>query len=223
MMKNVLLFIPLFCITNGIFAQIGINTTAPTATLDVNGTFKIRSTIKEVDIGVIRDSILVISKTGIVNTVPAPDIINVALPTVVKASFTGTGNINHLLSIGSSKIMFDDIEVDNNNEFDPATNTFTAKQDGIYAINAQVKLNAVIGVSTDFGLGIYKNNVLIAEHRFTSIVVLTVQVSSPIRYVSTTVDLVATDTIEFRVTSTLPNVDILGSDTESYCSIYQLR
>ncbi|MDO7135629.1 hypothetical protein [Algibacter lectus] len=218
------------------FAQVGIGTTSPEAMLDVNGTFKVRSTVNENDIEVIQDSILVISKSGIVNTVLANDIIDVALPTIVKASFSSGGPQTLSLTLGSSKITFDSEEVDNNDEFDLTTNTFTAKQDGIYIINAQIKVDpTLISVSTDYGIGIYKNNILIAEQSYTSVVVSVPLIStdvstSPIRTVTATTDLSVGDTIEFKLTSSrllgLPailTVDVLGGKTDSNFSIYQIR
>ena len=213
----------LFLLPTVSFAQVGIGTTSPEAMLDVNGTLKVRSTVNENDIEVIQDSILVISKSGIVNTVLANDIIDAALPTIVKASFSSGGPQTLSLTLGSSKITFDSEEVDNNDEFDLTTNTFTAKQDGIYIVNAQIKIGNIISANTNFGLSIEKNGILIAEENYLSVAVAFINVSSPYRRISTTVDLAKDDTITFAVTSGLLNVDILGDKKDSYCSIYQIR
>ncbi|MBP0905157.1 hypothetical protein ACFSKN_17695 [Mariniflexile gromovii] len=224
-MMNKIIFFLLF--TPTLFAQVGIGITTPTATLDVNGTVRIRSTTNETDVDVINDSILVVSKSGNINSVKGVDIINATLPSMVRASFSSGGNISHNIVSGSSIIKFNNELTDYNNEFDTATNTFTAKQDGIYSISAQIKLNSSISVSTNFGLGIYKNNVLIAEQNFLSVVVsilsVNINVSPPIRYISTILDLASNDTITFKVSSTLATVNILGTSSDSYCAIYQLR
>ena len=221
-MMNKIIFFLLF--TPTLFAQVGIGITTPTATLDVNGTVRIRSTTNETDVDVINDSILVVSKSGNINSVKGVDIINATLPSMVRASFSSGGNISHSLVSGISIIKFNNELTDYNSEFDTATNTFTAKQNGIYSISAQIKLNSSISASTNFGIGIYKNNVLVAEQNFTSVSLLGINVSPPIRYVSTNLDLAANDTITFKVSSGLVGiVNILGTSSDSYCAIYQLR
>lgn len=224
-MMNKVIFYLLF--TPTLFAQVGIGITTPTATLDVNGTVRIRSTTNETDLDVINDSILVISKSGNINSVKGVDIINASLPSMVRASFLNGGNISHSLVSGRSIINFNNELTDYNDEFNTTTKTFTAKQDGIYSISAQIKLNSSISASTNFGIGIYKNNVLVAEQSFLSVsitlVFVDINVSPPIRYVSTILDLAANDTITFKVSSTLSTVNILGTSSDSYCAIYQLR
>ncbi|MEL0651004.1 hypothetical protein V6246_06180 [Algibacter sp. TI.3.09] len=216
-------------------AQVGIGTTSPEAMLDVNGTFKLRSTINESDINIIKENILVTSSSGMVNTIMSSDVIDAALPTMVKASFSSAGDISHILSLGACTLQFNQEEIDNNNEFDTSTNTYTAKQGGVYTIGAQVKLNtSLIAVNTDIGIGIYKNGTLIAEQRFISVIVSIplgsdIEVSSPIRSVTATTDLATGDSIEFKITAIdilgipLSSISILGGNVESFCSIYQIR
>lgn len=236
-MRNLHAIFPLllFLLSTLSFAQVGIGTTSPEATLDVNGTFKLRSTINESDIDIIKENILVTSASGVVNTIISSDVIDAALPTMVKASFSSAGEITHLLTLGACTLEFNQEEVDNNNEFDTSTNTYTAKQDGVYTIGAQVKLNtSLIGVNTDIGIGVYKNGVLIAEQRFISVVidipmVGDFEVSSPIRSVTATTDLALGDTIEFKITALallgvpLASINVFGGDVESFCSVYQIR
>ena len=214
----------LFLFSNTLIAQVGIGTTDPQAALDIDGDLRIRTTVLETESSVIKDSILVISRSGIVNRVPAKDILKAAAPTAVKASFTSGGNISHSLTSGSSLIKFNKEDFDDNDEFNLKTHTFTAKQDGIYTINAQIKIESVISISTNFGLGIYKNGDLIAEENYLNVRVLTTSVSSPFRRVATTLKLSEGDSITFKVTTGLStSVSILGSNTNSYCSIYQIR
>ncbi|WP_157841061.1 hypothetical protein [Neotamlana nanhaiensis] len=208
-------------------SQVGIGTTNPTATLDVDGTLKVRTTIQETNMEVITDSIMVISRNGYVNRVDANDVVNAGLPSMVRASFSSASDIAHLITLtlgfGYTLVEFDNELTDTNDEYDPTTYTFTAKEDGIYQVNAQIRVNSLITVNTDFGIGIYKNNVLVAEQSFASVVVGVVNVTSPFRSVSTTIDLVAGDTITFKLAASLASVNILGNNSDSYCAIYQIR
>ncbi|NJX16215.1 hypothetical protein [Tamlana crocina] len=220
-------FLSLF-FQGSLLAQVGIGTTEPTAALDVNGTLRVRATANETDKEVIRDSILVISRSGNVNRVESTEIIDAALPTMVRASFSSSGDIGHTMSSGSCILTFNNELSDSNNEFDTTTYTFTAKQDGIYHISAQMKISSSLSVSTNIGLGIYKNGSLVAEQNYVNVQVsvlslLNVNVSPPIRYVTTVIDLNENDTIHFEVTSSLGSINIEGASTESYCAIYQIR
>ncbi|MDN3665510.1 hypothetical protein ACFFU1_16155 [Algibacter miyuki] len=218
----ILLLLILFSILST--AQVGIGTTNPQATLDVNGTLKIDNTLQETELGVIKDSILVISRSGIINTLPATEILKAALPTTVKASFSTGGSKTLAIALGGkSKLTFNSEEIDSNDEFDLTTNTFTAKQDGIYIVSAQIKIGSAISASTNFGLGIEKNGTLITEENYLSVSVLSTSVSSPYRRLSTAVELVKDDTITFIVTTGLLSVDVLGDKKDSFCSIYQIR
>lgn len=218
-------FIFYFLLHTGLYAQVGIGTTTPTASLDVNGTLRVRTVSNETDNEVIQDSILVISKSGQVNRIEATDVINAALPSMVRATFSGGGDIGLTLGSGTALVTFDFENIDSNDEFDTTTHTFTAKQAGIYQISAQVEISSGLSLSTNFGLGIYKNSVLIAEQRFANATVLGNSVSSPYRYVSTVVDLAENDTITFRVSSSAlaASLNVSGTPTRSYCSVYQLR
>lgn len=220
-------FIFFFLITINTFAQVGIGTTSPEATLDVNGNLKVRTTTHETNMEVIKDSIMVISRDGIVNRVEANDIVNAAIPSMVRASFSSATDVTHLITLslgfGYTLVEFDNEIIDSNDEFNPATYTFTAKQNGIYHASAQIRINSTISANTDFGIGIYKNNVLVAEQSFTSVTVAMVNVTSPFRTVSTTIDLSVGDTITFKLAASLASVNILGKNSDSYCSIYQLR
>lgn len=216
----------LFLFSNTLIAQVGIGTTDPQAALDIDGDLRIRTISQETETGVIKDSILVISRTGIVNRVPAKDILKAAVPTAIKASLSSGGNLGLSLTSGGTLITFDSEEFDDNNEFD--LSTFTVNQDGVYAINAQIKIASGLSVSTNIGLGIYKNGVLIAEENYLNVVVelafIDINVSSPFRRVASTLKLAAGDTITFKMTSgTSIGLSLSRTSTNSFCSIYQIR
>ena len=62
-MKNCILII-LFLFTTCIYAQVGIETTNPTATLDINGDLRIRSTTLTTNLTAAKDSIIVVDNVG---------------------------------------------------------------------------------------------------------------------------------------------------------------
>lgn len=119
------------------FAQVGIGTSSPTESLDINGTLRIRTIDTSVNLKA--DSILVANRDGVVKRLNAKEILNNTLKTAVKGSFSSSALVNFTLLAGQVKIPFNAIEFDLNAEYNTATNTFTAKQYGIYQIYAQIK------------------------------------------------------------------------------------
>lgn len=149
---------------------------------------------------------------------------------LVKAKLTS----NFSIALGSYiPIVFNSEDFDIKNEFDPTTGVFTALNDGIYRVTAQIKTaNVSVG---DLGLAVYKTNAAgtistkIAEERFINVgvelsILLTVNVSPPTRSVSTLVQLAAGEKINFRTYSTVA-VSLFGSTegSDSFCTIEQVR
>ena len=196
-------------------AQVGIATTNPNATLDVNGNLKIRVIPEETNPTNVKDSVMVINE-GFVKSLPASALIKASLPTTIKGSFTSAGLIDLTLASGSVKIPFNNEVFDTNNEFDTVTNTFTAKQDGIYVVASQIKA-AGISVATNFGITILKNGVVQNRNSFANIGVgvlgVTINVTPPVRRVETILQLITGDTISFGV----------ESNQDSFFSIHQIR
>ncbi|MBZ0326832.1 MAG: hypothetical protein K8F54_04460 [Altibacter sp.] len=214
----------LMLLSTTIYSQVGVGTTAPTSTLDINGNLKIRSVTEETTLSNIKDSILVVS-SSYVKSIPATSVIDVALPTTVKGSFSSAGLINLSLLSGTQIIPFDSEDFDTNNEYNTTTYTYTAKQDGIYQIDVQIEANSTIGIATNFGVMILKNGTTISRNSFANIGVLGVNVTPPVRQNSTLVALTVGDTIQFQIEGSiaLGSVDLLGSFEDSSFSIYQIR
>lgn len=88
------------------FAQVGINTTTPTATLDVNGNLKIRQAKTLASNSSAKDSILVIDNSGIVNRVSSNMIVSQASSGLVgistDASLSGDGKTGTPLKIAQN-------------------------------------------------------------------------------------------------------------------------
>jgi hypothetical protein len=206
-------------------AQVGIGTTAPLASLDINGNLRIRTVVQDLDLEVARDSVLVISKDGTVKTMEAAKVVTAALPTAIKGNFATTGSVNLSLLSGSQIITFDSEDFDLNDEFDLSTHTFTAEQDGIYAVYIQIKATSALGVATNFGVQILKNGSVENQNSFANIGILGTNATPPVRTSQTLIQLTAGDTISFQLVGdiALGSVNLLGSDQDSFFTIHQIR
>ncbi|NUY81424.1 hypothetical protein HUK80_10990 [Flavobacterium sp. MAH-1] len=208
-------------------AQIGINTVSPTATLDVNGTMRIRTTSQISRETAAKDSIMVSDSQGNVQRISSKKVVQSHLKSFVKGGFSSSSDQSLSLTSGTVKIPFNQEDFDENDEFDTGTNTFKAKEAGIYAVSVQIKANSAVSVATNFGVNILKNNVVIARSSFANIgitvVVTAINVTPPIRTVQTLVKLNTDDTIRFQVSSDLINVGLLSAKEDSFFTIQQVR
>lgn len=211
-----------------LFSQVGIGTTEPTASLDINGNLRIRSIQEETEEKIATDSILVISRDGTVNRISSKKVYESNIKTAIRGGFSGTGtNIN--LSIGSNYaiIPFDAIDFDANNEFDVATHTFTAKQDGIYQVYAQINSSGGIAASSNYGIQILQGGTVIAQQNFANInltvLTLNINITPPVRSIQTLVQLSEGEAIQFRVFTNLLSVNLLRSKADSFFTIQQIR
>ncbi len=221
-MKKYVLIIFLLTISKGI-GQVGIGTTTPTAQLDVNGTFRVRTSVLTNSITAAKDSILVVDDIGNVSRVSSKTVFESNLKSCVKGSFSSASDVALTLTAGASKINFDFEDFDLNNEFDTATSEFTAKQNGIYQVTVQIKATSAIAIATNFGVAILKNGTVINRTSYANVGVLGVNVSPPIRTVTTLVSLNTGDTISFNVLSTLLSLNVLGTREDCNFTIQQIR
>lgn len=214
-------------------AQVGIGTTSPTAMLDVNGTLRVRQTDLTTSETSAKDSVLVVNKIGDVYRVSSKTIANSYLKTFVKGSFVTSTDKNLTLSSGTQKVPFDYEEFDTNNEFDTSTNTFTAKQSGIYEIVVQIKANNTLSVASNFGVAIVKATTspptatVVARSAFANIgitvLTATINVTPPVRTTQTLIQLSAGEMIRFNLYSDLVNIGVLGSREDCFFYIHQVR
>ncbi len=245
-MYNFRLLITLLLIFNLSYSQVGINTTSPTASLDVNGNLRVRDIIEETDVAtaalVSKDSVLVTSNE-IVKSIPSKEIISAVLKTAVKGGFTNATSSTLNLSSTYTDIPFDSESFDLNDEFDVTTNTFTAKQNGIYEVKVQINASASITASTNYGVCILKNGVVEARENFSNITVnvvfpelnltlvtipetllLNLPVTPPVRKAEALLQLNTGDTITFQVFSNLgATVNLSDNIIDSYFTIVQIR
>lgn len=221
-MKKYVLIIFLLTISKGI-GQVGIGTTTPTADLDVNGTFRVRTSVLTNSITAAKDSILVVDNIGNVSRVSSKTVFESNLKSCVKGSFSSASDVALTLTAGASKINFDFEDFDINNEFNTATSEFTAKQNGIYQVTVQIKATSAIAIATNFGVAILKNGTVVNRTSYANIGVLGVNVSPPVRTVTTLVSLNTGDTISFNVLSTLLSLNVLGTKEDCNFTIQQIR
>ena len=223
-MKHILFAFILFSITGT--AQVGIGTTDPTATLDVNGAMRVRSTATNSRETSAKDSILVSDRYGNVQRISAKTVVESHFKTFIKGGFAGTADQSLTLSSGTIKIPFNNEDMDENDEFNTGTYTFTAKNNGIYSITVQIKSNAS-SIATNFGVSILKNESVIARTGYSNIGfnlgLASITVTPPVRSVQTLVKLTAGNTISFNIYTDLINVGLLSAKEDSFFLIQQVR
>jgi hypothetical protein len=207
-------------------AQIGIGTSSPTTTLDVNGNFRIRSTTGNTRESAAKDSILVVDCNGNVQRTTSKLVVSSYLKTSIRGSFSGSDQ-TLTMSSGTAKMPFDYEDFDENSEFSTSTNTFTAKTSGIFSVAVQVKAVSTISVTPSFGVSISKNSTVIARAGFANVGVtilfVNTNITPPIRFVQTLVKLDVGDTIKFNAYSDLGSVGLLGTKEDSFFMIQQVR
>ncbi|WP_347374921.1 hypothetical protein [Aequorivita sp. Q41] len=228
-----LLFCILLLFSMQVYSQVGIGTTDPTATLDVNGKVRIGTIDEELDLDVVKDSILALSNT--VNTITSKDIYETNIKSAVKGKFSENTTFTFTGSSGNKNksIVFDSEIYDVNNEF--TNGVFTAKEDGIYHVYIQIAPTGTLHISPNYGVRIFKNGVLYSQQNFANVgvdlsIVLTINVTPPIRSVQTLMQLEAGDTIDFGLYTyktsiglfTL-NVTLSGAEKDSFFTINQIR
>lgn len=233
MLKQILFSI-LFLTIFSLQAQVGVGTTDPhpDVMLDVNGGLRIRSHNEGSD-DAAKDSLVVLDGRGVVHRIATSTLLANMDKSLVKAKLTS----NFSIALGSYiPIVFNSEDFDIKNEFDSTTGVFTALNDGIYRVTAQIKTaNVSVG---DLGLAVYKTNAAgttstkIAEEYFINVAVniniialtLNLNVSPPTRSVSTLIQLNAGEKISFRLFSAVA-VNVLGSagGSDSFCTIEQVR
>jgi len=209
------------------FSQIGIGTTTPTATLDVNGDFRIRTTTSNTRETAAKDSIMVVDALGNVQRISAKKVIESHLKTFIKGGFVSGSPATISLSILANSyttIPFNTIEFDTNSEYNTTTNTFTAKQPGIYSVYVAIKANPGLVAASDFGVAVFKNGVINAKESYINVQLLGININPPNRSIQTLMQLNTGDTISFKgYSGGVLTVGILTSGDESYFTIHQVR
>lgn len=145
-------------------AQVGIETTDPIASLDVNGNVRIAETL-EGTTEAAKDSILIVDGNGIVHRTSAEEIYRayVSNHSYVAGSLRDDGTHVVYLTIslggGSKRIPFNSTDIDEYDNFDTTNYQFVAPYEGIYEASVQFTLNSLAGLG-DIGLAIIKETVV---------------------------------------------------------------
>lgn len=225
-MKSILLHLMMLLPVLG-FAQVGIGTTDPTAMLDVNGNFRLRSTTSNTRATAAKDSILVVDALGNAQRISSKSVIESHLKTFIKGGFaTGSPALINIsiLANAYTTIPFNTIEFDTNSEYNTTTNTFTAKQPGIYSVYAAIKASPGLVAAGDFGLAIFKNGAINVRESYMNVQLLGININPPNRSIQTLMQLNTGDTITFRgYSGGVLTVGILSGGEESYFTIHQVR
>lgn len=206
-----------------LLAQVGIGTSSPTKELDVNGEFRVRTIPLTTNEPAAKDSVLVVDNLGNLKRISSQNIVNSYLKSAIKGSFSTSSTVSLNLISNKVKIPFDNAEFDVNSEFNTTTNSFVAKQNGIYSIKVQIKSTSAVGAATNFGVAIVKNGTVVSQNSYANLSVLSINVTPPIRSSETLVSLAAGDDITFNIVSDLLNVSILGTSEDFYFTIQQIR
>lgn len=164
-----------------------------------------------------------VDNLGNLKRISSQNIVNSYLKSAIKGSFSTSSTVSLNLISNKVKIPFDNAEFDVNSEFNTTTNSFVAKQNGIYSIKVQIKSTSAVGAATNFGVAIVKNGTVVSQNSYANLSVLSINVTPPIRSSETLVSLAAGDDITFNIVSDLLNVSILGTSEDCYFTIQQIR
>lgn len=218
------LVLSLCLVSFSMLGQVGVGTTSPNAELDINGDLIIREILEEMDVAAAKDSVLV-SNEGLVKRIALEDLLNEISPSAVKGTFSSSGSIALSLLSGPQTIPFDDEDFDTNGEFDTTTYSFTPSQDGIYSVEVVIQATSAIAVATNFGVAVLVNGTVVHKNSFANIGVLGINVTPPVRRVSTLLNLSTSDVVTFQLQgdAALGTVNLIGSSEDSYFTIHRIR
>lgn len=207
------------------YAQVGINTENPQATLDINGNLRIR-TVEKCSGLPCTDFILVKNNGGYVQSISKDQLMTSNNVSFVSGTGSGSTILANIIIISDwRKIQFDKEIIDENNDFDITSNTFTAPKNGIYEVYVQYKTSSLVAAG-ELGVGVFVQKEagvpeLVAEESYMNVSVLGISASPPTRNTQILLALNSGDKIIFGAKSTLA-IDLF-SETASFFTIHQVK
>lgn len=160
MTKSLLSAILFVLLPTVLFSQVGINTTSPTETLDVNGTLRIRQT----DIGSTvsaKDSLLVVDGNGVLKRTNSSEILNQAKARTIvlnredAVALSTANNTFYNLPLGTAHVQITD------SAFFTVIGNGKIKvlQSGVYLISGELSLTNMPSGGRKFILGLFVNGI----------------------------------------------------------------
>ncbi|SMO34046.1 hypothetical protein SAMN06265171_101121 [Chryseobacterium rhizoplanae] len=234
-MKTKLYSLILACATLPLFSQVGINTATPSATLDVNGTLKVRDTpaatalpgyqVLAINQGSTQvytvDPALLIAASGTNSTVyAAKKTSGISLLSVgVFGSFKPVNFVATDRSIGSAAL------------FDDSTSAYTIPSDGVYAVSYSFRFGTGLQaslLSSGTGIGITRTRgagagvtTLIDSRTFSGVNLVVASLTIADTSISTLYSFQAGDRVAFGFLDPGINLALLSSSAASF-SIYKV-
>lgn len=206
-------------------SQVGINTSNPGATLDVNGNVIIRL-VNPLPAAGFQNKILTLDSNNEIYYVALSGIL--PSPAVVKGNGgSGFSVLSAALLSGWQKVSFPVIEIDEGNNYDLPAQEFVAPAQGIYHVYFFLEMPSLALVST-LGAGIFKIDAtsgvatLLSEDSFLNISLLGTNVSSPTRKTETLVRLNSGDKIVFGMRVPTANIGLF-SNSKAQFGIWSIK
>ena len=142
------------------YSQVGINTTAPTHTLDVNGSLRVRKITQVGSSAAAKDSIMVFDNDGVVKYTSANSIVSLADPgssrVVTTATLSGDGSSSSPLGIAQQGALTNQVLAWNGSSWAPANQA--GASNWLLTGNSNATASNFLGTINDVPMSIKSNN-----------------------------------------------------------------
>ncbi len=230
LMKKYFSIFVVFVLTNILFAQVGINTSDPKSTLDINGNLKIRS-VSNLPALNSNHTVLIRDKTSTTGDFEVKEVnsdflvVNNGNASVYYASGTGAGSLVSLTIPGVTgwariSLLGAVVKLGSSSLF--TNGSYTAPQPGIYMVNYEFQLESGVDIEVLGGkkIGIVKNSTILWDEKYFDAVRVAVVVPPLINLTLAAVPVTSTsmtslmqlntgDTISFAINTGGVNISLL--------------